>query len=118
MKYMLLLVGTSETMSYDLSPEDSEAEMAAHGAFTKLIEQRGGVNASEALFGPEQARTLRKSDDGSIAVTDGPYAELKEYIGGFYVFEATDMDEAVELAKQCPLYSASEIRPVVDFSQM
>lgn len=116
MKFMLILFGDESHIvgeDYDL-----EKDMAAHDAFSKMFVQRGSELQGEALQGSDTARAIRKSSSGEFLVTDGPFVELKEQIGGFYVFDAADIDEAVELAKTCPMYAGHEVRPIVDFSNM
>ena len=64
------------------------------------------------------ATTVRISDDGERLVTDGPFAETKEQVGGFYVIECADLDEAIEWAKKVPLQGGGiEVRPVMDYTQ-
>ncbi|HEU0164377.1 MAG TPA: YciI family protein, partial [Thermomicrobiales bacterium] len=69
-------------------------------------------SGGSALFGPDAARTVRKKN-GEFVVTDGPYADLKEVVGGFYVIDAPDAAAAAEIAKHCPMDSDSgiEVRP-------
>ncbi|HEY0696571.1 MAG TPA: YciI family protein, partial [Micromonospora sp.] len=58
------------------------------------------------------ATPLRRAADGELLVTDGPYVELTEHIGGIYVSEAADLDEALEIARRCPTGTGTEIRPI------
>jgi hypothetical protein len=116
MKYMLLIhQGTTPTPR---SPEEwsklSEAEQQAVYADYQAINQTPGVTPGEGLAAPEMATTVRVSD-GKTLTTDGPFAELKEAIGGFLFFDADDLDAAIALAARIPaarLGGAVEVRPI------
>lgn len=112
MKYMLMMISPVEELSPENIGEDLEAEWVKHNSFAALVKQRGGEFSGEALEGPETARTLRRELGGGIVVADGPFVEAKEGIGGYYIVEAESMEDAIELARHCPLYAAIEIRPV------
>ncbi len=118
MKYMLLIhQGDTPT------PRDPEAwanlsedEQKAVYADYMAINQTDGVSPGLQLDEPETATTVRV-EDGKTLTTDGPFAELKEAIGGFLFFEADDLDAAIELAARIPaarLGGAVEVRPVVE----
>jgi hypothetical protein len=118
MKYMLLIhQGDAPT------PRDPEAwgklsedEQKAVYADYMAINQTDGVSPGLQLDEPETATTVRV-EDGKTLTTDGPFAELKEAIGGFMFFEADDLDAAIELAARIPaarLGGAIEVRPVVE----
>ena len=118
MKYMLLIhQGDTPT------PRDPEAwaklsedEQKAVYADYMAINQTDGVSPGLQLDEPESATTVRV-EDGKTLTTDGPFAELKEAIGGFLFFEADDLDAAIELAARIPaarLGGAVEVRPVVE----
>jgi hypothetical protein len=118
MKYMLLIhQGDTPT------PRDPEAwaklsedEQKAVYADYMAINQTDGVSPGVQLDEPETATTVRV-EDGKTLTTDGPFAELKEAIGGFLFFEADDLDAAIELAARIPaarLGGAIEVRPVVE----
>ncbi len=85
------------------------------------LKKQGRFSGGEALQPPHTARTLRPKN-GKVVVTDGPYAETKEQIGGFFILEARDLDHAVELMSKHPAVnggpSTFEIRPVADMSDM
>ena len=92
--------------------------MSEYNAYTKSLRDSGAFQAGDALQPAPTATTLRQSP-GGIVTTDGPFAETKEALGGFYVIEARDLDEALALAAQCPglKYGSSiEVRPVLDYS--
>jgi hypothetical protein len=90
-------------------------------AYDDQLRAEGRFSGGEALQPPSSARTLRP-EGGKIVVTDGPYAETKEQIGGFFILEARDMEHAVELMSKHPAVnggpSTFEIRPVADLSDM
>jgi hypothetical protein len=116
MKYMLLIhQGTTPTPR---SPEEwaklSEAEQQAVYADYQAINQTPGVTPGDGLAPPETATTVRVSG-GKTLTTDGPFAELKEAIGGYLFFEADDLDAAIALAARVPaarLGGAVEVRPI------
>ena len=86
------------------------------GAEYMAIAQTPGILGGHQLQGPETATTVRVQD-GSTLTTDGPFAETKEAIGGYYLFEADDLDAAIELAARIPaarMGGAIEVRPVVE----
>jgi hypothetical protein len=91
--------------------------MGEYDGYTKMLRDTGKFAAGEALQPVQTATTIRRQGDGTVT-TDGPFAETKEALGGFYIVQARDLDEALELAAACPglKYGASiEVRPVVDF---
>jgi hypothetical protein len=91
----------------------SEQAMEAHGRFAEQIVELGGkMVGGEALQSTQTATSIR----GDV-VTDGPFAETKEALGGFYLIEANDLDQALAIAKLCPApFGGVEVRPIVDFS--
>ena len=95
------------------SREDMEANLARYGAFTRETHRREAFRAGEALEPTNTATTVRIRDGKSI-VTDGPFAETKEFLGGFYLLDCRDLDEAIELAKLIPAVERGsvEIRPI------
>ncbi len=115
MKYFMLLAGYGETKPWDqLSAEEQAAEMAKHGAFAEACEAEPEVEllGGEALGEGSMATTLR-TRGGEMTVTDGPFAEAAEHIGGYYLLEAPDLDQVIELCRSLPAYDI-EIRPVLD----
>jgi hypothetical protein len=118
MKYMLLIhQGDAPTPR---SPDEwatlSEDEQKAVYADYQAINQTPGVSPGIELAPPEAATTVRV-DDGKTLTTDGPFVELKEAIGGYLMFEADDLDSAIELAARIPaarLGGAIEVRPLVE----
>lgn len=116
MKYFVLLAGMGELPDWDdQTPEEQQAGLERHMAFGAACEERSDVRilAGEALSDGASATTMRTSRSGDVTITDGPFAEAAEQIGGFYVIEAPDLDVVVELCGILPPY-VIEIRPVVD----
>jgi hypothetical protein len=115
MKFFVLLAGYGEMPSWDeLSPEDQEAAMAQHVAFGEACEARPEVETvSEAALGDGSMATTLRTRGGEMTITDGPFAEAAEQIGGYYVLEAPDLDTVIELCRLLPAYDI-DIRPVLD----
>ena len=114
MKYFVLLVGPGEMKPWtENTPEEAEAEMAQHGAFVEACAQREGVEIAGGEALDVASVTTLRTHGGSTTVTDGPFAEAAELVGGFYVLEAPDLDVVVELCEVLPAYD-KEIRPVLE----
>ena len=112
MRYMLLILGGADWAD-SMTEEEMAAGMVAHGAFAAFLESRGLPFSGEALLAPQSAKTVRRDGD-ELVVTDGPFVDVKEGIGGYYIIEAADLDEAIEVAKRCPADLAVEVRPIYD----
>lgn len=112
MKYMLLL-HEPDTDWTSVPQEELDKALAAHGEFVQYLTARGRPFSGEALRPSYTATTLRPSGD-EVLVTDGPFVELKEHIGGFYLIEADSLDEAIEVARHVPIGSGVEVRPIWD----
>jgi hypothetical protein len=117
MKYLCLIYENEKNWE-TTSPADAEAIMGEYFAFTEGIRRNGQYVAGEALQ-PTQTATTVKVRNGKVSTTDGPFAETKEQLGGFYLIEAKDLNEAIQVAAKIPSarHGAIEVRPVVDFSQ-
>jgi hypothetical protein len=117
MKYMLLIhQGTTPTPGRDDWERLSQEEQGKVYAAYQGINQTPGFTAGVQMQGPETATTVRVQD-GRTLTTDGPFAELKEAIGGYCFFEADDLDAAIELAARIPaarMGGAIEVRPLVE----
>lgn len=119
MKFMLLIhQGTAPTPR---TPEEwakvPEDEQKAVYADYQAINETPGVSPGQQLSPPESAKTVRV-EDGRTLTTDGPFAEVKEAIGGYLMFEADDLDAAVDLAARIPaarMGGAIEVRPIVEW---
>jgi len=115
MKYLLTFVRDQDQM-YG-TPEDTKAGMAAWNEFNREAAQAGVIVANEALELPQTAKTVRVTED-SRTVTDGPFAETKEQLGGFCLIDVEGLDEAIAWAKKVPLRpdSSIEVRAVKDLT--
>jgi hypothetical protein len=116
MKYMLIL--TSDPA--DEPAPDSDAfgpYMAEWAAYTEALVAAGAMVAGEALHDVDTASTVRVRD-GQRLVTDGPFIESKEVVGGFYVIDVPDLDEALDWAARIPNahFGTVEVRPVIEFA--
>jgi hypothetical protein len=117
MKYMLLIhQGTTPLPGTDawegLSQEEQNAVYAAY----KAVNETPGFTPGQQLQAPETATTVRVQD-GKALTTDGPFAEIKEAVGGYCFLEADDLDAAIELAARIPaaaMGGAIEVRPIVE----
>lgn len=117
MKYLLLIYGPE---SSEVPPPDAmQALMDDYNAFTDHVKDSGAYVAAEALQPTVTATTVRVRD-GQTLTTDGPFAETKEALGGFYLVEAADLDEAIGYAARIPgaKHGSIEVRPIVDFAAM
>lgn len=114
MRY-ILLINTDETAEANRSDEENEAVFGAYYAFTNEIRESGAYVTGEALQPTSTATTVRVRDGQTLA-TDGPYAETKEQLGGFYLIEAADLDEAIAWAAKIPgaKHGAIEVRPIME----
>jgi hypothetical protein len=109
-RYMMLLF-----VPEGRSHEEAAAETPKWMTYTQELHESGAFVAGDALQGNETA-TLLRVRDGETQLTDGPYAEAKEYLAGYYVIEAPDLDAALAWAAKVPnaAYGTVEVRPVMD----
>jgi hypothetical protein len=116
MKYLLSFI-VEESGIENLSPEEGREDMERWRAFDDEATERGALIACEPLETSSAAKTIHVRDDERL-VTDGPFAESKEQLGGVCLLECDDLDEALQWARKVPLRSGSiEIRPVMDLSR-
>jgi hypothetical protein len=117
MKYFVLLAGFGELPSWDeLTGEEQAAAMAEHGAFDEACAARPGLDIlGGASLGDGSVATTLRTRGGEMTITDGPFAEAAEQIGGFYLLDAPDLDTVIELCRILPAYDI-DIRPVLDES--
>jgi hypothetical protein len=117
MKYFVLLAGYGELPSWDeLTAEEQEAQMEKLGAFGGACSARPGVEIlSDAPLGDGSMATTLRTRGGEMTITDGPFAEAAEQIGGYYLVDAPDLDTVIELCRILPAYDI-DIRPVLDMS--
>jgi hypothetical protein len=113
----LLLIYASEAESAAQDPTARGIMMADYGAFTKAIVESGHFKAGDALQ-PTSTATTVQVREGKTLTTDGPFAETREQLGGYYLVEAKDLDEAIEIAARIPgaKMGSIEIRPVMIYS--
>jgi hypothetical protein len=116
MRY-LLLIYQNEAEHAKLSQEDLSAEYGAYMAFGEEIQKKGVFLSGEALMPTNTATTVRVRG-GKTLNTDGPFAETKEQLGGFYLLNCKDLDEAIQFAAKVPAATdgSIEIRPIMEFS--
>ena len=112
MRY-LLLINAEESAGATQSPEEAQAMLAEYGAWLQEAEKRGVLRGGERLRPTSDATTVRVRD-GQTLTTDGPFTETKEQIGGYFVVDCTDLDEAIELASGIPAarHGSIEVRPI------
>src|SRR5690349_22985801 len=112
MKYLCLIYEREKDWE-NVSPADGEAIMNEYFAFTADIQKNGKYVAGEALQ-PTQTATTVRVRNGKVATTDGPFAETKEQLGGFYLINATDLNEAIQVASHIPSARTGsvEVRPI------
>jgi len=114
MKYLLMICNKEK--AWDALPSaDQERVIGEHLAFGEDLRRRGQYLAGEALQPVATATTVR-TQRGKLVTTDGPFAETKEQLGGFYLVEARDLNEAIQLASRIPQpgFGCVEVRPVLD----
>ncbi|HKJ11864.1 MAG TPA: YciI family protein [Ornithinimicrobium sp.] len=114
MKYMLLLTDDPQQGAQPGTHAHDE-EMQAWFAYTDALVKAGAMVGGEALHGPETATTVTVRDGGRV-VTDGPFIESKEVLGGYYIIDVPDLDTAIDWAARTPNVRTGsvEIRPVMD----
>lgn len=117
MRYLCLIYDSEQKLSA-MPKGEADAFMGEYFAFTEDVKKNGHYVAGEALHPVQTATTLRMRD-GRLLTTDGPFAETAEQLGGFYLIEARDLNEAMQVAAKIPSVRTGsiEVRPVVDFSQ-
>ena len=117
MRY-LLLIYSDESMLASMNEADMQADMAKWWEYDSAIKGAGAASSGEALQPTSTATTVR-DDGGKPIVTDGPFAETKEQLGGYYVLDVENLDAAIEWAHKCPAakYGTVELRPIQEFDQ-
>jgi len=112
MAQYLILIYENEESYASASPEDYQNIMEAHNRFAEQVAEAGAtLDGGNALQPTSTATTIR----GDV-VTDGPFVETKEVLGGYYLITAADLDEAIKIGKLCPApYGGVEVRPIMSF---
>jgi hypothetical protein len=114
MAQYLVLIYEDQDGYATATPEVWGSVMQDHEKFQANVGDK--LVGGNALEQTTTATSIRKNDDGDYTVTDGPFAETKEALGGYYLLEAADLDEAIALAKQVPArFGGVEVRPVMVF---
>ena len=113
MQYLLMIYADESRMK-DVTPADREAMYVEYRALTDSLIRSGHMRAGDALQPTSTATTVRVRD-GKTLTTDGPFAETKEQLGGYYLVEAKDLNEAIKLAARIPgaRQGSIEVRPVM-----
>ena len=113
MKFLCLI--SAETLMEQMSEADAEKHYQDYAEFTEAIRRSGHFIGCNRLLPPEAATTVRVRQ-GKISTTDGPYAETKEQLGGYYVIEARDLNEAIRVAARIPgaWIGCVEVRPIAE----
>jgi hypothetical protein len=112
MRYLLLIAG-EENPRTEFSPEEDAATLNEYGEWAKTMAERGVLQGGERLRPTTDATTVRVRD-GEVLSTDGPFAETKEQLGGYFLVDCKDLDEAIEVAGKLPgaRYGSIEVRPI------
>lgn len=116
MRYVLLIY--QDMAVADASPESMRAMVDEYRVYEEWLAAKGIKRAGEALYPTDQATTVRVREGGEL-MTDGPFAETREQLAGFYLLECDNLDDALEAARACPGsgHGSIEVRPVVDLSR-
>jgi hypothetical protein len=114
MRYVLMIC-TDESAEEARSPEEAAASMAEYAAFGQEMSARNVLRGGERLRPATEATTVQVRD-GKVLTADGPFAETKEQVGGYYIVECSDLDEAIEVASKIPgaRHGTIEVRPIWD----
>ena len=117
MRYLLLIYSDESTLAA-MNETEMQADMANWWEYDSAIRAAGASSSGEALQ-PTTTATSVRDDGGKPIVTDGPFAETKEQLGGYYVLDVENLDAAIEWAHKCPAakYGTVELRPIQEFDQ-
>jgi hypothetical protein len=117
MQYMLLIYGNESSWN-SVSDDERQQIMEGYGAFTQELRDAGAMVAGDALQPTQTATTVRVQEDETLT-TDGPFAETKEQLGGYYLIEAESLDDAIAWAAKIPAsrHGSVEVRPVMVFEE-
>jgi hypothetical protein len=118
MQYMILIYGDEK--GYEKRTDaDNQQEFAAYMQYTKELAASGAMRGGAPLKPTATATTLR-TKGGKVVTIDGPFAETKEHLGGFYLIDVPDLEQALKWASKCPgvKYGTLEVRPVMEIPGM
>ncbi len=114
MRYILLIY--SDEAAWGSMPEaEQHAQYQEYEKYSSWLSEKGWMRAGDQLAGTDQATTVREAD-GKFLTTDGPFAETKEQLGGYYIIECANLDEAIEAAGRLPAakHGSVEVRPLIE----
>ena len=116
MKYLCLIC--AETVMEHMSESDAKKHFEEYTEFTRAIRESGHYVSCNRLQPRDTATTIRVRQ-GKVSITDGPFAETKEQLGGYYLIDARDLNEAIQVASRIPgaRFGCVEIRPVAEDAQ-
>jgi hypothetical protein len=119
MKYLLLIYAdeaTAEAAQANTPPDEQAAQMKLWYDYGDWLTEKGWFIAGDALQATSTATSVR-APDGKTVVTDGPFAETKEQLGGYYLLDVANLDEAIEAGSRCPgaMFGTIELRPIQEF---
>ena len=117
MKYLCLIYDEEKNRGA-MSKSDADTMMSEYGAFTEGIKKSGHYLGGNALQ-PVQTATTVRTRNGKMSTTDGPFAETREQLGGYYLINARDLNEAIQVASKIPSVrqGSIEVRPIMEFDQ-
>jgi hypothetical protein len=112
MRYVLMICSDESSVAA-LSPQEGQAMLAEYGKFSEAMAKRGVLQGGERLHPTTDATTVQVRN-GEVLTSDGPFAETKEQIGGYFVVDCKDLDEAIEVAAKIPgaRLGTIEVRPI------
>jgi hypothetical protein len=115
MRYLLLIYG-DESEWGSVSPEDQAKELQAYEDYGKWLTEKGWMRGGDALQASPTATSVRVRD-GKTVTTDGPFAETKEQLGGYYMIDCENLDQAIDAASRIPAARGGtiEVRPIMEF---
>jgi hypothetical protein len=116
MRYLCLIYDEEKKLN-DMAKPEADAFMGEYFGFTEGIKQSGHYIGGEALQ-PVQTATTVRVRNGKVSTTDGPFAETKEQLGGYYLINARDLNDAIQVASKIPSarIGTVEVRPIMEFS--
>jgi hypothetical protein len=114
-RYILLIYGDEQGWT-NITPEEQAKELQGYEDFGKWLTEKGWMRAGDALQ-PSNSATAVRVKDGKTVTTDGPFAETKEQLGGYYLIECDNLDQAIEAAARIPAARGGtiEVRPIMEF---
>jgi hypothetical protein len=115
MKYLCLICAELPSMMEHMAEAEAEKHFEEYREFTENIRRSGHFVGCNRLLPPDAATTVRVRN-GKVSTTDGPFAETKEHLGGYYVIEAKDLNEAIQVASRIPgvKHGCVEVRPIAE----